>query len=68
MVPNIPYTTNSLFSPCEENLRHKGTGWGRTKSAAANSIVCFRSSPLFCYRCCWWDGCHESFIQVFLIS
>jgi len=23
MVPNTPYTTNSLFFPSEENLRHK---------------------------------------------
>jgi hypothetical protein len=40
---------NSLFSPSEENLRHKGTGCGRTKSAAANYVdvdVCFRSPSL----------------------
>ena len=51
MVPNTPQK-NSLFSPSEENLRHKGTGWGwgRTKSAAPNRVdvdVCFRSPPLF---------------------
>ncbi|AES98360.2 F-box/LRR protein, putative [Medicago truncatula] len=26
MVSNIPYMANSLFSPSEENVRHKGTG------------------------------------------
>ena len=68
MVLNTPYMANSLFSPSEANLRHKGTGWRRTKSAAANPIlVCFiSSSPLSVYRCCWED-CHQSFIQVFLI-
>ena len=35
--PPIHHTRqNYLFSPSEENLRHKGTGWGSTKSAAAN--------------------------------
>jgi len=42
MVSNTPYTTNSLFSPSQENLRHKGTGWGRTKLAAANRFCLFQ--------------------------
>jgi len=65
MVPNTPYTANSLFSPSEENLKHEGTGWGRTKSAAANPCCLFQISSSV-YRCCW-HGCHQSFVQVFLI-
>jgi len=42
MVPNTPNTANSLFSPSEENLRHKCTGWGRTKLAAANRFCLFQ--------------------------
>jgi len=58
MIPNTVYTTK-LFSPSEENLGHKGTSWGRTKSAAANFVVCF-ISPHLCLCCCW-EGCHQSF-------